>query len=270
MVCVPAAGVLFAGDLVFRGRIPFVGQADSGRWIGALDRCWRWTPKIVVPGHGPPSTDPRADLELTRDYLVYLRETMGEAARNMEPFEEAYARTDWRASAACRCSGGQPHERLQHLPADGAARRNDASVAPLWRRREWPLALRPGARRRGGGAGGAGRAALAARSRCWTAHAGSGRPTAPPGAGVLRTSCPFCRRHNAHLEQLVAWQPRPAAAGAQGRGRPGSGGRARLPGRQGWSFAVTLDADRMRRGADDAAHDADDRAWSTAAAGSSR
>ena len=33
-----AAGVLFAGDLVFRGRIPFVGQADSRRWIDALDR----------------------------------------------------------------------------------------------------------------------------------------------------------------------------------------------------------------------------------------
>ena len=24
------AGVMFAGDLVFRGRIPYVGQADSG------------------------------------------------------------------------------------------------------------------------------------------------------------------------------------------------------------------------------------------------
>jgi hypothetical protein len=48
-----------------------------------------------VPGHGPVSDGARADLQLTRDYLQYLRDTMGEAARNLEPFEDAYARTDW-------------------------------------------------------------------------------------------------------------------------------------------------------------------------------
>jgi hypothetical protein len=49
----------------------------------------------MIPGHGGVSTDPMPDLELTRDYLVYLRKSMGEAARDMEPFEDAYARTDW-------------------------------------------------------------------------------------------------------------------------------------------------------------------------------
>ncbi len=49
----------------------------------------------MVPGHGPASTDPRADLVMTRDYLLYLRRTMGEAAHNLEPFEDAYARADW-------------------------------------------------------------------------------------------------------------------------------------------------------------------------------
>ena len=36
-VFVPSEGVLFAGDLVFRGRIPFVGQANSRHWIASLD-----------------------------------------------------------------------------------------------------------------------------------------------------------------------------------------------------------------------------------------
>jgi hypothetical protein len=36
-----------------------------------------------------------ADLTLTRDYLVHLRQTMGSAARDLEPFDEAYARADW-------------------------------------------------------------------------------------------------------------------------------------------------------------------------------
>ncbi len=95
VVWVPQRKLLFAGDLVFRGRIPFVGQADSGQWIAALDRLLAFEPSLIVPGHGPPSSSARADLELTRDYLVYLRQTMGEAARNLDPFEEAYARTDW-------------------------------------------------------------------------------------------------------------------------------------------------------------------------------
>jgi glyoxylase-like metal-dependent hydrolase (beta-lactamase superfamily II) len=95
VVFVPQLGVLFAGDLFFRGRIPFVGQADSRQWIRSLERLMEFKPRLVVPGHGPVSTDPVADLELTRDYLVHLRRTMAEAARNLEPFEEAYAKADW-------------------------------------------------------------------------------------------------------------------------------------------------------------------------------
>lgn len=91
----PQTGVTFAGDIVFRGRIPFVGQADSRRWVQALDRLLALKPGVMVPGHGPLSLDPATDLALTRDYLVYLRTTMGQAARNLEPFDEAYARTDW-------------------------------------------------------------------------------------------------------------------------------------------------------------------------------
>lgn len=90
-----STGVIFAGDVVFRGRVPFVGHADSRRWITALDRLLALQPKVMVPGHGPLSLRPATDLAQTRDYLVYLRRTMGEAARNLEPFEEAYARTDW-------------------------------------------------------------------------------------------------------------------------------------------------------------------------------
>ncbi|HSW21433.1 MAG TPA: MBL fold metallo-hydrolase [Burkholderiaceae bacterium] len=94
-VVLPAAGVVFAGDLVFRGRTPFVGQADSRRWIESLDRLIAAGPRVVVPGHGPASRNPAADLALTRDYLKHLRDTMGRAAAELEPFEEAYARTDW-------------------------------------------------------------------------------------------------------------------------------------------------------------------------------
>lgn len=95
VVMVPQLGVLFVGDLFFRGRIPFVGQADSRLWIESLNRIMQFQPSIVIPGHGPVSTDPMADMTLTRDYLLYLRKTMSESAKNLEPFEEAYAKADW-------------------------------------------------------------------------------------------------------------------------------------------------------------------------------
>jgi glyoxylase-like metal-dependent hydrolase (beta-lactamase superfamily II) len=112
VVFLPSERVLFAGDMVFRGRIPFVGQADSRQWIAALDTLLKMEPKVVVPGHGALSTTAREDLQLTRDYLAFLRESMGAAARDMEPFDEAYARVDW--------------SRFEHLPLFKAANRMNA------------------------------------------------------------------------------------------------------------------------------------------------
>ena len=112
VVFVPRRGVLFAGDLVFRGRIPFVGQADSRQWIASLGRLIEFKPKVMVPGHGALSEDPVPDLQLTRDYLVYLRKTMAEAAVNLEPFEDAYANADW--------------SRFEHMPLFRAANRMNA------------------------------------------------------------------------------------------------------------------------------------------------
>lgn len=123
-VFVPSEKVLFAGDLVFRGRVPFVGQARSGEWIQALTRLLALDAQTVVPGHGPMTRNARADMELTRDYLAYLRETMGQAARDMEPFDEAYARTDW--------------SRFAHLPLFRAANRMNAYNTYLLMEQEKP------------------------------------------------------------------------------------------------------------------------------------
>jgi glyoxylase-like metal-dependent hydrolase (beta-lactamase superfamily II) len=111
-IYLPAEKVLFAGDLVFRSRIPFVGQADSHHWILSLDNLLKFDAQVIVPGHGPLSTEAQKDMKLTRDYLVYLRASMGKAARNLEPFEEAYKATDW--------------TQYEHLPLFRAANRMNA------------------------------------------------------------------------------------------------------------------------------------------------
>ena len=106
--------VLFAGDLVFAGRLPFVGNADSKGWLVGIQKMkdLQPAPAVVVPGHGPASRDPVRDFSMTRDYLLYLRDTMGRAVRELEPFEDAYAKTDW--------------SRFKALPAFGAANRGNA------------------------------------------------------------------------------------------------------------------------------------------------
>ncbi|WP_255568969.1 MBL fold metallo-hydrolase [Comamonas sp. NLF-1-9] len=112
VVWLPARKVLYSGDLVFRGRIPYVGEADSGHWIKALDELLKLGAQVVIPGHGAISHDARKDMQFTRDYLAYLRKAMGQAAEDMTPFDEAYQATDW--------------SQYEHMPLFGAANRMNA------------------------------------------------------------------------------------------------------------------------------------------------
>ncbi len=124
VVFLPQEKTLFAGDIVFRGRLPFVGQADSRHWIDALGTLLSFGATAVVPGHGPMSTSAREDMELTRDYLSFLRQAMGRAARNLEPFDEAYQQTDW--------------SRFEQLPLFRAANRMNAYNTYLLMEQEPP------------------------------------------------------------------------------------------------------------------------------------
>jgi glyoxylase-like metal-dependent hydrolase (beta-lactamase superfamily II) len=93
----PQDKVLFAGDLLFRGRLPFIGgTADTAPWIQALNSFLDFKATVAIPGHGSVSENATADIELLRDYLTYLRKTMGKAVEELELFDEAYAAIDWR------------------------------------------------------------------------------------------------------------------------------------------------------------------------------
>ena len=96
IVYMPSEKVLFAGDLVFKGRIPFIGPtANTGPWLNSLSVMLGYGAEVIVPGHGPVSDSTQADLELLRDYLAYLRTSMAKAVANLDLFDEAYAATDW-------------------------------------------------------------------------------------------------------------------------------------------------------------------------------
>ena len=104
--------VLFTGDILFEGRVPFVGSADTKGWLEALESMQTTGLKALVPGHGPSASDPDAAIVMTRDYLAYLREVMGAAVEDLVDFDEAYAEADW--------------SRFEKLPAFEAANRINA------------------------------------------------------------------------------------------------------------------------------------------------
>jgi len=87
--------VLFSGDIIFEGRIPFVGSADSKKWLETLTRLETGGLTALVPGHGPASTTPENTISLTRRYLAYLRKVMGAGIEDFTPFDEVYADADW-------------------------------------------------------------------------------------------------------------------------------------------------------------------------------
>lgn len=87
--------VLFSGDLIFEGRIPFVGNANIINWLKALDNMRSVNVAAVLPGHGPLAKDPNALINLTYNYLSLLKTTMQAATENWMPFTEAYANIDW-------------------------------------------------------------------------------------------------------------------------------------------------------------------------------
>ncbi|MCK5394514.1 MAG: MBL fold metallo-hydrolase [Gammaproteobacteria bacterium] len=87
--------VLFSGDIIFEGRIPFVGSADSKKWLDTLTRLETGGLSVLIPGHGPASNNPKETISLTRRYLAYLRKVLGEGIEDLTPFEEVYADADW-------------------------------------------------------------------------------------------------------------------------------------------------------------------------------
>lgn len=87
--------VLLAGDLIFEGRVPFLGSANTKTWLEKLQELERSQVKALIPGHGAPAGDPVALISLTRRYLEVMREKMGDAVETWTPFDEAYEAADW-------------------------------------------------------------------------------------------------------------------------------------------------------------------------------
>ena len=104
--------VLFSGDLIFEGRVPFVGSANVFNWLKALEDMRNIKVAAIIPGHGPLARDPGAMIDLTYGYLTFITNNMQKAVESWTPFDEAYDKIDW--------------SQFESLPAFAAANRKNA------------------------------------------------------------------------------------------------------------------------------------------------
>ena len=91
-------GVLFSGDLVYKGRVPFLDSpsTDVFEWLAGLEWIAGLQPQpFIVPGHGLPADDAAASIMVTKDYIEYLIDSMRPAVADFVPFDEAYSAIDW-------------------------------------------------------------------------------------------------------------------------------------------------------------------------------
>jgi len=95
MMQVEPDNVLFSGDLIFEGRVPFVAGSNPENWLKRLQNLDVSNLTAIVPGHGGASKNPQQALEFTRGYLQYLFQNMGDAVDNLTSFDEAYSQSDW-------------------------------------------------------------------------------------------------------------------------------------------------------------------------------
>ena len=114
MMMVEPDGVLFAGDIVQNGRIPFMNSDDvsTTQWLRALDEVAKLEPKFIIPGHGRTSTEAKQAISFTRDYIQYLRDKMTAAVQTWTDFDAAYAQADW--------------SKYREMPAFGSNNRGNA------------------------------------------------------------------------------------------------------------------------------------------------
>lgn len=116
IMVVPELGVVFSGDVVFGGRVPFLDspQVNTANWLEALAYLEDLDVEVrqVIPGHGRPYAAVDQAIRFTRGYIRFVREKMGEAVENFVPFDQAYRETDW--------------SRFADLPAFEASNRGNA------------------------------------------------------------------------------------------------------------------------------------------------
>jgi cyclase len=86
IVWLPEKRVLFASDLIFQGRYPYIFDADIPAWIAALSRLLEFEAEVIIPGHGVRCGE--AEIIALSDYLKRTWELTDEHIQSGHSEEE--------------------------------------------------------------------------------------------------------------------------------------------------------------------------------------
>ncbi|NPA32139.1 MAG: MBL fold metallo-hydrolase [Aquificae bacterium] len=74
VVFLPEERILISGDLVFDGRLPFLGSGNSRSWLVCLEKIRELRPRMLLPGHGEPMLTKEQALRAIEQTEKYIRE----------------------------------------------------------------------------------------------------------------------------------------------------------------------------------------------------
>jgi glyoxylase-like metal-dependent hydrolase (beta-lactamase superfamily II) len=90
VVWLPKQKLVISGDVAFHERLlPVFEVTDTDGWIETWDAFVGLGAEIIIPGHGGPTNYVEVT-KYTHDYLVFMREKLGEVIDNGGTLEEAY------------------------------------------------------------------------------------------------------------------------------------------------------------------------------------
>lgn len=90
MLWMPEKKLVISGDMAFNQRLlPITDHTDTAAWIKTWDKFEELKPKIIIPGHGDPTTMAVVK-KTTKDYLVYMRAKIREILDNDGSEQDAY------------------------------------------------------------------------------------------------------------------------------------------------------------------------------------
>ena len=116
ILLVKEPNVLFSGDVIYKGRIPFLDspETDVKNWLKGLDDLanLKPAPRFIIPGHGEGEADVAHALAFTKGYLDYVINAMKQGLKDLNSFEETYNNTDW--------------SKYENMPAFKASNRGNA------------------------------------------------------------------------------------------------------------------------------------------------
>lgn len=104
VIAIPDVDVVFAGDILFSKKFPYVGDGNLAGWVGSLGRLKALNAKKIVPGHGLVSTN--AEVDDLMKFFAEMSSAVTSLRREGKSVEECKKRVDLKRYVDAGWGGG--------------------------------------------------------------------------------------------------------------------------------------------------------------------